>query len=149
MWLPNFWAPGSLRNLPPPPTPFPQAPGSCKSTICRTLGDRGWPEEMKPSWLQCRKVTSAGGLGGPLPGSSPARGAGAALRALVVPGPRGGLGGRGCRALSSGSGSEYKTHFAASVTDPERFWGTAAEQISWYKPWTKTLENKHSPSTSW
>ncbi|XP_016779413.1 acyl-CoA synthetase short-chain family member 3, mitochondrial isoform X2 [Pan troglodytes] len=104
---------------------------------------------MKPSWLQCRKVTSAGGLGGPLPGSSPARGAGAALRALVVPGPRGGLGGRGCRALSSGSGSEYKTHFAASVTDPERFWGTAAEQISWYKPWTKTLENKHSPSTSW
>ncbi|XP_008962316.1 acyl-CoA synthetase short-chain family member 3, mitochondrial isoform X2 [Pan paniscus] len=104
---------------------------------------------MKPSWLQCRKVTSAGGLGGPLPGSSPARGAGAALRALVVPGPRGGLGGRGCRALSSGSGSEYKTHFAASVTDPERFWGKAAEQISWYKPWTKTLENKHSPSTSW
>uniref|UniRef100_A0A1D5QIW8 Acyl-CoA synthetase short-chain family member 3, mitochondrial n=1 Tax=Macaca mulatta TaxID=9544 RepID=A0A1D5QIW8_MACMU len=104
---------------------------------------------MKPSWLQCRKVTGAGGLGGTLPGSSPARGAGAALRALVAPGPRGGLGGRGCRALSSGSGSEYKTHFTASVTDPERFWGKAAEQISWYKPWTKTLENKHSPSTSW
>ncbi|XP_012297515.1 acyl-CoA synthetase short-chain family member 3, mitochondrial isoform X1 [Aotus nancymaae] len=104
---------------------------------------------MKPSWLQCRKVTGAGGLGGPLPASSAARGAGAARRAFVAPGPRGGLGARGCRALSSGSGSEYKTHFAASVTDPERFWGKAAEQISWYKPWTKTLENKHSPSTSW
>uniref|UniRef100_A0A2K6FQC3 Acyl-CoA synthetase short-chain family member 3, mitochondrial n=1 Tax=Propithecus coquereli TaxID=379532 RepID=A0A2K6FQC3_PROCO len=104
---------------------------------------------MKPSWLQCRKVTGAGGLGGPLPGSSPARGAGAARRAFVAPGPWGGLGGRGCRALTSGSVGEYKTHFAASVADPERFWGQAAEQISWYKPWTKTLENRHPPSTSW
>ncbi|XP_027399069.1 acyl-CoA synthetase short-chain family member 3, mitochondrial isoform X2 [Bos indicus x Bos taurus] len=103
---------------------------------------------MKPSWLQCRKVTGAGGLGGSLPASSPARGAGPARRAYVAPGPRGALGGRGCRALSSGGG-EYKTHFAASVTDPERFWGKAAEQISWYKPWTKTLENRHSPFTSW
>ncbi|XP_045043245.2 acyl-CoA synthetase short-chain family member 3, mitochondrial isoform X3 [Desmodus rotundus] len=103
---------------------------------------------MKPSWLQCRKVTGAGGLGGPLPGSSPARGAGTARRAYVAPGPRGALGGRSCRALSSGGGGEYKTHFAASVADPERFWGKAAEQISWYKPWTKTLENRH-PSTSW
>lgn len=103
---------------------------------------------MKPSWLQCRKVTGAGGLGGPLPGSPSARGAGAARRALVAPGPRGSLGGRGCRALSSG-GFEYKSHFAASVADPERFWGKAAEQISWYKPWTKTLENRHQPSTSW
>ncbi|XP_054941207.1 acyl-CoA synthetase short-chain family member 3, mitochondrial isoform X6 [Physeter macrocephalus] len=103
---------------------------------------------MKPSWLQCRKVTGAGGLGGSLPASSPARGAGPARRAYVAPGPRGALGGRGCRALSSG-GCEYKTHFAASVADPERFWGKAAEQISWYKPWTKTLENRHSPSTSW
>ncbi|XP_058937629.1 acyl-CoA synthetase short-chain family member 3, mitochondrial isoform X8 [Kogia breviceps] len=103
---------------------------------------------MKPSWLQCRKVTGAGGLGGSLPASSPARGAGPARRAYVAPGPRGALGGRGCRALSSG-GCEYKTHFAASVADPERFWGKAAEQISWYKPWTKTLEDRHSPSTSW
>ncbi|XP_058424701.1 acyl-CoA synthetase short-chain family member 3, mitochondrial isoform X2 [Diceros bicornis minor] len=103
---------------------------------------------MKPSWLQCRKVTGAGGLGGPRPGSSSARGAGPARRAYVAPGPRGALGGRGCRALSSG-GCEYKTHFAASVADPERFWGKAAEQISWYKPWTKTLENRHPPSTSW
>uniref|UniRef100_A0A8C0W208 Acyl-CoA synthetase short-chain family member 3, mitochondrial n=1 Tax=Castor canadensis TaxID=51338 RepID=A0A8C0W208_CASCN len=104
---------------------------------------------MKPSWLQCRKVTSAGGLGAPLPGSPSARGACAARRTLVAPGPRGGLGGRGCRALSSGGGGEYKTHFAASVSDPERFWGKAAEQISWYKPWTKTLENRYLPSTSW
>ncbi|XP_035874527.1 acyl-CoA synthetase short-chain family member 3, mitochondrial isoform X2 [Phyllostomus discolor] len=103
---------------------------------------------MKPSWLQCRKVTGAGGLGGPLPGSSPARGASTARRAYVAPGPRGALGGRGCRTLSSSGGGEYRTHFAASVADPERFWGKAAEQISWYKPWTKTLENRH-PSTSW
>lgn len=106
---------------------------------------------MKPSWRQCRKVTGAGGLGAPLAGSSPARGAGQARRAYVAPGPRGALGGPGCRALSSGGGGgggEYKTHFAASLADPERFWGKAAEQISWYKPWTKTLENRH-PSTSW
>ncbi|XP_062059141.1 acyl-CoA synthetase short-chain family member 3, mitochondrial isoform X1 [Lepus europaeus] len=105
---------------------------------------------MKPSWLQCRKVTGAGGLGGPLPGTAPARGAaGAARRTYVAPGAWGALGGRGCRALSSGGGGEYKTHFAASVADPERFWGKAAEQISWYKPWTKTLESRHPPSTSW
>uniref|UniRef100_G3T6S1 Acyl-CoA synthetase short-chain family member 3, mitochondrial n=1 Tax=Loxodonta africana TaxID=9785 RepID=G3T6S1_LOXAF len=104
---------------------------------------------MKPSWLQCRNVTGARGVGGPLPGSIPARGNVPALRAFVAPGLRGGLGGRGCRALSSGGGCEYKTHFAASVTDPERFWGKAAEEITWYKPWTKTLENKHLPSTSW
>lgn len=105
---------------------------------------------MKPSWLQCRKVTGAGGLGGSLPGSATARGAGPARRAYAAPGPRGALGGRGCRALSTaGGGGEYKTHFAASVADPERFWGKAAEQISWYKPWTKTLENRYPPSTSW
>uniref|UniRef100_A0ABK0LN91 Acyl-CoA synthetase short-chain family member 3, mitochondrial n=1 Tax=Rattus norvegicus TaxID=10116 RepID=A0ABK0LN91_RAT len=100
---------------------------------------------MKPSWLQCRKVTGAGTLGAPLPGSPSVRGAGVARRALVA-----GFGGRGCRALTTSSGGgEYKTHFAASVADPERFWGKAAEQISWYKPWTKTLENRYPPSTSW
>ncbi|KAL6029966.1 hypothetical protein STEG23_013028, partial [Scotinomys teguina] len=99
---------------------------------------------MKPSWLQCRKVTGAGTLGSPLPGSPSARGAGAARRALVT-----GLGGRGCRTLTTCSGGEYRTHFAASVADPERFWGKAAEQISWYKPWTKTLESSYPPSTSW
>ncbi|XP_055482166.1 acyl-CoA synthetase short-chain family member 3, mitochondrial [Psammomys obesus] len=99
---------------------------------------------MKPSWLQCRKVTGAGTLGAPLPGSPSARGAGAARRALVAS-----LGGRSCRALTTGSGGEYKTNFAASVADPERFWGKAAEQISWYKPWTKTLESRYPPSTSW
>ncbi|XP_048214908.1 acyl-CoA synthetase short-chain family member 3, mitochondrial isoform X2 [Perognathus longimembris pacificus] len=104
---------------------------------------------MKPSWLQCRKVTGVGTLGGPLPATPSSRGAGAALRALVASGPRGNLGGRSGRALSSGGGCEYRTHFAASVADPEKFWGKAAEQISWYKPWTKTLENRYPPSTSW
>ncbi|KAM9672567.1 acyl-CoA synthetase short-chain family member 3, mitochondrial isoform 2-T2 [Trichechus inunguis] len=104
---------------------------------------------MKPSWLQCCKVTGAGGLGGPLPRSTPARETGPARRAYVAPGPRRGLGGWGCRALSSGGGGEYKTHFASSVADPERFWAKAATQISWYKPWTKTLENRYPPFTSW
>ncbi|XP_004384694.1 acyl-CoA synthetase short-chain family member 3, mitochondrial [Trichechus manatus latirostris] len=104
---------------------------------------------MKPSWLQCCKVTGAGGLGGPLPRSTPARETGPARRAYVAPGPRRGLGGWGCRAVSSGGGGEYKTHFASSVADPERFWAKAATQISWYKPWTKTLENRYPPFTSW
>uniref|UniRef100_A0A4X2JVT1 Acyl-CoA synthetase short-chain family member 3, mitochondrial n=1 Tax=Vombatus ursinus TaxID=29139 RepID=A0A4X2JVT1_VOMUR len=106
---------------------------------------------MKPSWLQCRKVTGAGGLGAPLQGSAAARGAAPARQAYLAPAPRGprGIGG-GHRSLSSGGGaSEYKKHFAASVSDPERFWGKAAEQISWYKPWTKTLENSHPTATSW
>ncbi|XP_072511583.1 acyl-CoA synthetase short-chain family member 3, mitochondrial isoform X3 [Notamacropus eugenii] len=110
---------------------------------------------MKPSWLQCRKVTGAGGLGAPLQGSAASRGAAPARRAYLAPAPRGSGGfGGGRRSLSSGSGTsggagEYKTHFAASVSDPERFWGKAAEQISWYKPWTKTLENSHPPATNW
>ncbi|XP_060047488.1 acyl-CoA synthetase short-chain family member 3, mitochondrial isoform X4 [Erinaceus europaeus] len=98
---------------------------------------------MKPSWLQCRRVTGAGGLGGPLPGPPTARGAGPGRRALLGP-----QGSRGCRALASG-GSEYKTHWAASVSDPERFWGQAAQQISWYRPWTITLEQRHPPATRW
>nr|XP_023423410.1 acyl-CoA synthetase short-chain family member 3, mitochondrial [Cavia porcellus] len=99
--------------------------------------------------LKFGKATRPRGARGALPGFRlrPRR-ARAARRALVAPGPRGALGARGSRALSSGGG-EYKTHFAASVADPERFWGKAAEQISWYKPWTKTLENRHPPSTSW
>uniref|UniRef100_H0V0W5 Acyl-CoA synthetase short-chain family member 3, mitochondrial n=1 Tax=Cavia porcellus TaxID=10141 RepID=H0V0W5_CAVPO len=98
-----------------------------------------------PFWLKFGKATRPRGARGALPGFRlrPRR-ARAARRALVAPA----LGARGSRALSSGGG-EYKTHFAASVADPERFWGKAAEQISWYKPWTKTLENRHPPSTSW
>uniref|UniRef100_A0A8C0KSB9 Acyl-CoA synthetase short-chain family member 3, mitochondrial n=1 Tax=Canis lupus dingo TaxID=286419 RepID=A0A8C0KSB9_CANLU len=103
---------------------------------------------MKPSWLQCRQVAGAGGLGGPLPGSRPsARGAGPARRARVGPGARGGLGGAGCRALAAGG--EYRSHFAAAAADPERFWGAAAEQISWYRPWTRTLDDRHPPAASW
>jgi acetyl-CoA synthetase len=43
---------------------------------------------------------------------------------------------------------EYKKIYQASIKDPSKFWGEAAEQLDWYKKWDKVLvqdfkEGKH------
>ncbi len=43
---------------------------------------------------------------------------------------------------------EYKKIYEASIKDPAKFWGEAAEQLDWYKKWNKVLvedfkEGKH------
>ena len=37
----------------------------------------------------------------------------------------------------------YEEIFQRSVTDPEAFWGEAAETISWYKKWDKVLDDSN------
>jgi acetyl-CoA synthetase len=45
---------------------------------------------------------------------------------------------------------EYKMVYAASVADPEHFWGNIASQFSWRHPWDKVLEWDFStPDVKW
>uniref|UniRef100_A0A665VB60 Acyl-CoA synthetase short-chain family member 3, mitochondrial n=1 Tax=Echeneis naucrates TaxID=173247 RepID=A0A665VB60_ECHNA len=55
---------------------------------------------------------------------------------------------RGCRNFASET-SAYSRAFAAAVDDPERFWGEASRDISWFEPWNKALSHccKCSPNT--
>ncbi|XP_053320935.1 acyl-CoA synthetase short-chain family member 3, mitochondrial [Spea bombifrons] len=43
----------------------------------------------------------------------------------------------------------YEHVFRASVEDPENVWGEAARKITWFKPWTKTMDNSNPPFTKW
>jgi len=43
----------------------------------------------------------------------------------------------------------YEEDYARSINDPEGFWGTAAEGITWYKKWDRVLDNENSPFTKW
>lgn len=38
---------------------------------------------------------------------------------------------------------------ARSIADPDRFWGEAAQGISWYKPWSKVLDDSTAPFYRW
>ncbi|MBX3317830.1 MAG: acetate--CoA ligase [Phycisphaeraceae bacterium] len=35
---------------------------------------------------------------------------------------------------------EYKREHARSISDPEGFWGDAARELHWFKPWSKVVE---------
>jgi len=43
----------------------------------------------------------------------------------------------------------YEEIFQRSVTDPEAFWGEAAENISWYKKWDRVLDDSKKPFYRW
>ena len=43
----------------------------------------------------------------------------------------------------------YEEAFSRSVTDPEGFWGEAAEEIHWYKKWDKVLDDSNKPFYRW
>src|SRR5512143_1175507 len=43
----------------------------------------------------------------------------------------------------------YEETFQRSVTDPDAFWGEAAENISWYKKWDKVLDDSRKPFYRW
>ncbi|XP_075712910.1 acyl-CoA synthetase short-chain family member 3, mitochondrial [Rhinoderma darwinii] len=53
------------------------------------------------------------------------------------------------RSYSSGCMEDYDQVFNSSVQDPERVWGMAAENIAWFKPWTKIIDNSNPPFTEW
>ena len=45
---------------------------------------------------------------------------------------------------------EYKKQYKKSVENPENFWEEIAQEFSWKKPWTKTLEwNFEEPTIKW
>ncbi|XP_068024223.1 acyl-CoA synthetase short-chain family member 3, mitochondrial isoform X2 [Melanerpes formicivorus] len=55
----------------------------------------------------------------------------------------------GARAASARAAGEYEKVYSASVAEPEKLWGAAAEQIQWYKPWVRALERAQPGSASW
>ncbi|XP_078530358.1 acyl-CoA synthetase short-chain family member 3, mitochondrial isoform X2 [Lissotriton helveticus] len=45
--------------------------------------------------------------------------------------------------------ASYDQVFRASLQDPENLWSEAAGNITWFKPWTKTMDNSSPPGTNW
>lgn len=43
----------------------------------------------------------------------------------------------------------YDEIYTRSLRDPEHFWGEAAEQVSWIRPWDRVLDTSKSPFTRW
>ena len=44
---------------------------------------------------------------------------------------------------------KYDEIFKRSISDPEGFWGEAAEAIHWYKKWDKVLDDANKPFYRW
>lgn len=44
---------------------------------------------------------------------------------------------------------EFDRTYAASISDPEGFWGRAAEGITWSTPWERVLDTSQAPRTLW
>ena len=45
--------------------------------------------------------------------------------------------------------ASYDEIFKKSITDPEGFWGEAAEAISWDKKWDTVLDSSNPPFYRW
>lgn len=43
----------------------------------------------------------------------------------------------------------YEAVFRRSITNPEEFWGEAAEDLTWMKRWNKVIDDSKSPFTKW
>jgi len=43
----------------------------------------------------------------------------------------------------------YDQLHARSLSDPEGFWGEAAEEITWFRPWDRVLDNANPPFSRW
>ena len=44
---------------------------------------------------------------------------------------------------------EYDEVFKKSIEEPEDFWGGLADEIDWYKPFAKVMDNTKPPFTKW
>jgi propionyl-CoA synthetase len=44
---------------------------------------------------------------------------------------------------------KYDELFQRSITDPEGFWGEAAEAITWSRKWDKVLDDSKKPFFHW
>ena len=43
----------------------------------------------------------------------------------------------------------YQTAYDLSISDPDAFWGKAAEEISWVKRWDTVLDDSNPPFYRW
>ena len=43
----------------------------------------------------------------------------------------------------------YEEEYKKSITNPEKFWAKAAQEIQWYKPYTKVLDDSSKPFYRW
>jgi len=44
---------------------------------------------------------------------------------------------------------EYKRKYEESLSNPEKFWAKAAEEIQWYKPYVKVFDDSRKPFYRW
>jgi propionyl-CoA synthetase len=44
---------------------------------------------------------------------------------------------------------KYESSYQESIHDPEKFWGAAAEDVRWYKKFTKVLDDTNKPFYRW
>lgn len=44
---------------------------------------------------------------------------------------------------------EYEDVFKKSIEDPEGFWGALSEDIDWYSPYDRVMDNSNPPFTKW
>lgn len=51
--------------------------------------------------------------------------------------------------MSQTSAEQYDQLHARSLSDPEGFWGQAAEEITWIKRWDKVLDDSNPPFYRW
>jgi propionyl-CoA synthetase len=45
--------------------------------------------------------------------------------------------------------NHYETLYKASITNPEKFWGEAAKDVKWFKPYKKVLDDSNPPFYRW
>ena len=45
--------------------------------------------------------------------------------------------------------NHYETLYKASITNPEKFWGEAARDVKWFKPYKKVLDDSNPPFYRW
>jgi len=45
--------------------------------------------------------------------------------------------------------SQYDSIHRRSLADPIGFWGEAAAEIDWFKPWDKVLDDSRAPFYRW
>ncbi len=45
--------------------------------------------------------------------------------------------------------NRYQEAYECSIRDPEKFWGEAAKEIDWSKPWDKVLDDSNAPYYRW
>ncbi len=44
---------------------------------------------------------------------------------------------------------KYRSSYEESINDPEKFWGAAAQDVQWYKKFTKVLDESRKPFYRW